>query len=73
MERTQRCRHCCYLETAGVIRCTERDEIISRAAAESPNRCHSFAYTPVDAFGGESGDRPRKRGKKQCEGQMKFF
>lgn len=74
----QYCRHCGYLTVNNVPWCEKREEAISGAAAESPNRCHDFAYTPVDAFGEKSGGHgkgytPRRPGKGQCDGQIKLF
>lgn len=52
----------------------EAEEMISEAAAKSPNRCHDFAYNPMDAFQeNEKGYLPQKPGKGQCDGQMKLF
>jgi len=47
----QYCGHCGYLEAGNTLWCRKRGKAVGRAAAESPNRCHDFAYNPVDAFG----------------------
>lgn len=72
---TQQCRYCCHLEVGGAIWCRERGERVSAAVAKSPNRCHSFAYSAVDAFGkgAGSGGRATRPGGKQCAGQMGLF
>ena len=75
------CRYCCYLCTGnGVIWCDEKSREISEAAAKSPNRCHSFEFTPIDVFRYEKECKPREPKKpreskktsngKQCDGQM---
>lgn len=73
----QYCRYCCYLCTGNGIWCDEQSREISEAAAKSPNKCHSFAFTPIDAFGNEKEYTPRKPKKtssgKQCDGQMSLF
>lgn len=72
----QCCRNCCHLHVGNVIWCQAREEAVGRAVAESPNRCHSFAYTPVDAFGGSRSREDgmgKKHKKKQCDGQMSLF
>ena len=52
---------------------TEKQQIMSDAVAKSPNRCHSFALNPIDAFGeNERGYKPREPKKKQCDGQMRL-
>ena len=54
--------------------CTEQEVVISDAAAKSPNRCHSFAFNPIDAFGDNVGEyKPIISKKKQCDGQMRLF
>lgn len=71
----QYCRYCGYLVTRSGIWCSIQEKEVSRAAACSPNRCHSFAYQPVDAFGGGKHSRPEKKKPKrdQCEGQESLF
>ena len=70
----QYCRYCGYLTVNNVPWCGKREEMISEAAAKSPNRCHDFAYNPMDAFQEhEKGYLPQKPGKGQCDGQMKLF
>ena len=71
---TQYCRYCCYLVRGDANYCTEQERTMSDATAKSPNRCHSFAFNPIDAFGeNEGGHKPRIPKKKQCDGQMKLF
>ncbi len=73
---TQYCRYCCYLVRGDANYCTEQERTMRDAVAKSPNRCHSFAFIPIDAFGeNEGGNRSRTPGrkKKQCDGQMKLF
>lgn len=71
---TQYCRYCCYLVCGDANFCTEQERVMSDAAAKSPNRCHSFAFHPMDAFGeNEGGYKPRIPKKKQCDGQMSLF
>jgi len=57
--------------------CSMRERTMSDTAAKSANRCHDFAFNPIDAFGeNEKGYKPRspvKPKKKQCEGQISFF
>lgn len=70
----QYCRYCCFLVCGDANYCEMRREIMSVAAAKSPNRCHDFAFNPIDAFGeNEKGYIPRKPKKKQCDGQMSLF
>ena len=70
----QYCRYCGYLTVNNFPWCGKREEAISVETAKSPNRCHDFAYNPMDAFGeNEKGYIPRKHRKKQCEGQMQLF
>lgn len=70
----QHCRYCGYLTVNNIPWCEKREETISVETAKSPNRCHDFAYTPMDAFGeNEKGYIPRKPRKKQCDGQMQLF
>ncbi len=70
----QYCRYCGYLTVNNFPWCGKREEAVSVAAAMSPNRCHDFAYNPVDAFlESERGYNPRKPRKRQCDGQMKLF
>lgn len=70
---TQYCRYCCCLVTGNGIYCTEKEQEITEATAKSPNRCHSYAYNPIDAFGeNEKGYQPRQQKKKQCDGQIKM-
>ncbi len=72
----QYCRYCGYLESGSRIWCREQEREISREAACAPNRCHSFAYHPVDALEAGSRISPGK-GRKQkmgmCEGQISLF
>lgn len=69
----QYCRYCCYLCTGNGIWCDELSKEISEASAKSQNRCHSFAYNPIDAFGLDKEYTPRKPKKKQCDGQISLF
>lgn len=70
---TQYCRYCCSLVTGNGIHCTEKEQEITEAAAKSPNRCHSYAYNPIDAFGkNEKGYQPKQPKKKQCDGQIRM-
>lgn len=69
----QYCRWCAYLCTGNGIRCDELSKEISEAAAKSPNRCHSFAYVGIDAFGSDKEYRPQQPKKKQCDGQLCLF
>lgn len=69
----QYCRYCCNLVTGNGIYCTEKAQEITEAVTRSPNRCHSFAYNPIDAFGEkETGYQPRQPKKKQCDGQIRL-
>lgn len=74
----QYCRYCGYLTVDNVPWCGKRQEVISEAAAKSPNRCHDHAYNPMDAFGERPGGYgkehiSRKPKKGQCAGQMELF
>ncbi len=69
----QYCRWCAYLCTGNGIWCDELNKEISEAAAKSPNRCHSFAYVGIDAFGSDKEYRPQQPKKKQCDGQLCLF
>ncbi len=55
----------------------KQEREMSDAAAKSVNRCHDFAFNPIDAFGeNEKGYRPRSEKstkKAQCDGQMSLF
>lgn len=69
----QYCRYCCYLCTGNGIWCDKQGREIREATAKSPNRCHDFAFCPMDAFAeNEKGYRPRTQKKKQCDGQLKL-
>ena len=71
---TQYCRYCGHLVCGDANYCTEQNRTMSDAVAKSPNRCHDFAFNPIDAFGeNEKGYQPRKPKKKQCDGQMKLW
>lgn len=71
---TQYCRYCCYLVCGDANYCTEHRRTMSEAAAKSQNRCHDFAFNPIDAFlENEKGYQPRKPKKKQCDGQISLF
>ena len=71
---TQYCRYCGYMVVGDANYCSKQERCISDAAAKSPNRCHDFAFNPVDAFGeNEKGYQPRKPKKKQCDGQVNLF
>lgn len=73
----QYCRYCGYMVVGDVNYCSIQERTVSDAAAKSPNRCHNFAYNPIDAFGeNERGYQPRKPGKPQnvqCDGQISLF
>lgn len=69
----QYCRYCCYLDAGNGIWCSELEKEISEAAAKSPNRCHNFAYSNIDAFGSSEEYKPRREKRTQCDGQMKLF
>lgn len=72
----QYCRYCCYLVVGDAVWCRKRQQEMSEAVAKSPNRCHSFAFNPLDAFASvdKSGEihqyTPRIPTKKQCDGQI---
>lgn len=69
----QYCRYCCFLSIRDFPYCEEKKQTVIEAAAKSPNRCHNFAYNPIDAFGeNEKGYLPREPKKKQCDGQIKM-
>lgn len=69
---TQYCRYCCYLCVGDANYCSEKQQTMSDAVAKSPNRCHSFALNPIDAFGeNERGYKPREPKKKQCDGDWR--
>ncbi len=71
---TQYCRYCCSLVCGDANYCTKREVTMSDAAAKSPNRCHDFAFNPIDALGeNEKGYIPRSPKKKQCDGQISLF
>ncbi len=70
---TQYCRYCCHMVVGDHQYCTERNETMSEATAKSPNRCHSFAFNPIDAFGGDHEYTPREPKKTQCDGQISLF
>lgn len=73
---TQYCRYCCYLVCGDASYCTEQERTMSDAAAKAPNRCHNFAFNPIDAFGeNEKGYQARGPAKKkrQCDGQLSLF
>lgn len=53
---------------------SKANRTMSDAIAKSPNRCHDFAFNPIDALAkNEKGYRPREPKKKQCDGQMSLF
>lgn len=72
----QYCRYCCNLHVGDVAYCSEKECTVSEAAAKAPNRCSSFLYNPIDAFGTlDKNGRfheysPRKPKKTQCDGQL---
>ncbi len=71
---TQYCRYCVYLCTGNGIWCDKQGREIKEGTAKSPNRCHDFAFCPIDAFAeNDRGYRPRVKRKKQCDGQMSLF
>ena len=71
---TQYCRYCCYLVCGDANYCTEQKRTMSDATAKSPNRCHDFAFNPIDALGeNEKGYIPKNPKKKQCDGQISLF
>lgn len=69
----QYCRWCCFLCIGNGMWCDELEKEISEASAKSLNRCHSFVYCPIDAFGSDKEYTPRKIKMKQCDGQMSLF
>ncbi len=70
----QYCRYCVYLCTRNGLWCDKRGCEIKEVTAKSPNRCHDFAFSPIDAFDeNEKGYRPRTPRKKQCDGQLSLF
>ena len=78
----QYCRYCCFLFTSNGIWCGKKSREISEATAKSLNKCHSFSFTPIDAFGSIRRYTPKKPKKassgkrcdgKQCDGQMSLF
>ncbi|MCM1222836.1 MAG: hypothetical protein NC548_51100 [Lachnospiraceae bacterium] len=75
----QYCRYCCSLCVGDAAYCSTHRRTMSEAAAKAQNRCSSFLYNPIDAFGGIDRDgktheytpREKKAAKKtQCDGQM---
>ena len=71
---TQYCRYCGYLVCGDANYCSKRERTVSDAVAKSPNRCHDFAFNPMDAFGeNKKGYISRNPKKKQCDGQMSIF
>ena len=71
---TQYCRNCAYLKTGSWLWCDKQGRWINEATAKSPNRCHDFAFSPIDAFAGNEKEyRPRTPRKKQCDGQLSLF
>lgn len=71
---TQYCRYCGFLVCGDANYCTKQERMIGDAIAKSPNRCHDFAFNPIDAFGeNEKGYVQRKPRKVQCDGQMTLF
>ena len=76
----QYCRYCCFLFASNGIWCEKQEREINEAAAKSPNTCHNFEFTPIDAFRYEKEYKPREPKKprelkktssgKQCDGQM---
>lgn len=70
----QYCRYCCYMVVGDVNYCSKRKQTMSDASAKSVNRCHDFAFNPIDAFGeSEKGYQPRQSKKTQCDGQLSLF
>ena len=70
----QYCRYCGYLVTGNGIWCSRQEREVSEAVAKSTNRCHDFAYNPIDAFReNKKGYIPRAPKKKQCDGQISLF
>ncbi len=73
----QYCRYCGYMVAGNGNYCRKQERTMSDAAAKSVNRCHDFAFNPIDAFGeNEKGYRPRSEKnpqKTQCDGQMSLF
>lgn len=73
----QYCRYCGYLVTGNGIWCRRQEREVSEAAAKSTNRCHDFAYNPIDAFGeNKKGYIPRapreKKKKSELQGQIEM-
>lgn len=70
----QFCRYCAFLCVGDTPYCSEKKQTMSEAAAKSPNRCHSFAMNPMDAFGENArGYKPQNKKapkKHQCDGQI---
>lgn len=73
----QYCRYCGNLVVGDVNYCTVQERTMSDASAKSVNRCHTFAFSPIDAFGeNEKGYQPREHKepkKTQCDGQLSIF
>lgn len=70
----QYCRYCCFLVCGDANYCSVRKVTMSDAAAKSTNRCHDFAFNPIDAFGENKREyAPRMPKKKQCDGQVSLF
>jgi len=57
--------------------CTEKKKFLSERAAKATNKCRSFDFNPIDAFGENKNNyKPReskKHNSEQCDGQMSLF
>lgn len=71
---TQICRYCDFLCINKKPYCSKTKRTMSEAEAKSPNRCHDFVFSIIDAFGEEDHKKEvrttKTPSKTQCDGQM---
>lgn len=66
----QMCRYCIYLVVGNGIYCTERDKELAESTTKTANKCQSFRFTNLDAYGETKGYVPKPRINNEFEGQL---
>lgn len=71
----QYCRYCIHLATGNGTWCGEQKKTMSDSTAKSVNKCKSFEFCEIDAFGETDGYKPRETPEHSLTGenQMTMF